>query len=88
MAPRLATPFLCFARGGPRTIPPESRIRCGFRSLGGAVGELSPSGREQLQMLGRTLAFDILIHNYDRLRCLWGRDGEACTASPHTRRCG
>ena len=56
--------------------------------MGGVVGELSPSGREQLQMLGRTLAFDILIHNYDRLRCLWGRDGEACTASPHTRRCG
>jgi len=55
--------------------PPAAAARC--ERVFGPRGELSPSGREQLQMLGRTLAFDILIHNYDRLPCIWGNDGNS-----------
>jgi hypothetical protein len=36
---------------------------------------LTPKGEENLKMLGRLIAFDMIINNYDRVPCIWDNKG-------------
>ena len=39
------------------------------------VANLHEAGREHLRQMGRVIAFDCLIFNWDRLPCVWGNNG-------------
>jgi len=53
--------------------PPQPSTFC--VSTFGPPGELSDVGRARLRAIGRMMAFDILIFNYDRLPCVFDNGG-------------
>eukprot|EP00051_Salpingoeca_urceolata_P016943 m.228034 g.228034 ORF g.228034 m.228034 type:complete len:575 (+) comp18824_c0_seq2:214-1938(+) len=55
---------------------PEQR-KAWCEAVFGGEDDLTEDGERRLREIGHILAYDALVHNYDRLPCLWDNEGNA-----------